>query len=52
MEPPRNHEPTEQEWRILARQASEEKDSYKMLDLIQQVIEKYDEEKQQLRRIA
>ena len=37
------HEPTEVEWRELARQASTEKDPEKMLDLIQQVIEKYDE---------
>jgi gamma-glutamyl:cysteine ligase YbdK (ATP-grasp superfamily) len=46
------HELTEPRWRELARQASAEKDHEKMLDLLQQVIEKYDEERQQMRRIA
>ena len=40
------------EWRVLARQASIEKDPEKLLDLLQQVIEKYDEAKRQARRIA
>jgi len=40
------------EWRALARQASVEKDPEKFLDLLQQVIEKYDEEKRRLRRTA
>ena len=38
-----NHEPTEQEWRELARQAIEEEDPDKALDLAQQIVEKYDE---------
>jgi hypothetical protein len=42
---PTNHEPTEQEWRKLARQASEEKDPDKLLELTQQIVQKYDEEK-------
>jgi hypothetical protein len=46
------HEPTEEEWRTLARQALKEQDPEKLLDLIQQVIEKYDEAKLRLRRIA
>jgi hypothetical protein len=46
------HEPTEPRWRELARQASAEKDHEKLLDLIQLVIEKYDEEKRRVRRIA
>ena len=40
-----DHEPTEEEWRELARQAREEKDLGKALDLAQQIVEKYDEEK-------
>jgi hypothetical protein len=39
-----NREPTVQEWRKLVRQASEEKDLDKGLDLVQQIVEKYDEE--------
>jgi hypothetical protein len=46
------HEQTEPSWRQLARPASAEKDHEKLLDLIQQVIEKYDEEKRRLRRVA
>jgi len=46
------HPQTEPRWRELARQASAEKDHEKMLDLLQQVIEKYDEERLRLRRIA
>ena len=42
----------EQDWRVLARQASTEKDPEKLLDLLQQVIETYDEAKRRLRRIA
>jgi hypothetical protein len=44
MEHQPNHEPTEEEWRTLARQASEEGDPYKLLDLAEQIVEKYDEE--------
>jgi hypothetical protein len=40
-----NHEPTHEEWRELARQAIEEEDPDKALDLAQQVVEKYEEEK-------
>ena len=46
------HPQTEPRWRELARQASAEKDHEKMLDLLQQVIEKYDEERLRMRRIA
>jgi hypothetical protein len=46
------HEPIEPRWRELARQASVEKDHEKMLDLIQQVIEKYNEERRRLRRMV
>ena len=46
------HELTEPRWRELARQASVEKDHEKMLDLIQQVIEEYNEERRRLRRIV
>jgi hypothetical protein len=42
----------EQNWRDLARQASTEADPEKLLDLLQQVIESYDEENRRLRRIA
>jgi hypothetical protein len=40
-----SHEPTEAPWRELARQASEEYDTHKLLELTRKVIEKYDEEK-------
>ena len=46
------HEPTEEEWRILARQASEERDPDKLLELTQQLVEKYDEEKQRKLRLS
>ena len=45
---PQNHEPTQEEWRELARQASEEEDPEKALDLAQQVVEKYDEQKKHI----
>jgi hypothetical protein len=35
-------DPTEEKWRALARQASEEQDSGKLVALVQQVIEAYD----------
>jgi|SRR5882724_3861221 len=38
-------EPTQEEWRELARQASEEKEPNKMIALIQQLIAKFDEGK-------
>jgi hypothetical protein len=44
MEHPTNHEPTDEEWRTLARQASEERDPNKLLDLAEQIVEKFDEE--------
>jgi hypothetical protein len=40
-----NHEPTEEEWRELARQAVKEQDPDKMIALAEQILEKYDEEK-------
>ena len=43
---PQNGEPTEKEWRELARQASEEEDSEMVIDLAQQIVEKFDEGKQ------
>jgi hypothetical protein len=52
MEHPKNHEPTEEEWRTLARQASEERDPYKLLELSQQIVEKYDEEKRRKLRLV
>ncbi len=45
---PRNHDPTQEEWRELARQASEEEDPDKALDLAQQVVEKYDQQKKNI----
>jgi len=39
-----NPEPTEQEWRELARQAREEKDQDKLASLAKQIVEKYDQE--------
>jgi hypothetical protein len=45
MKDPKNHEPTEEEWRMLARQASEEKDPEKLVALAEQIVDKYDEEK-------
>jgi hypothetical protein len=38
-------EPTEQEWRELARQAIEERDPEKMVALAEQIVEKYHAEK-------
>jgi hypothetical protein len=51
MEHPPNHEPTEEEWRTLARQAIKEGDPYKLLDLAEQIVEKYDEETRRKRSI-
>jgi hypothetical protein len=42
--------PPEQDWRDLARQASIEEDPEKLLNLLQQVIETYDEAKRRGRR--
>ena len=39
------HEPSQDEWRELAREASEERDPERLLDLSQQIVEKYEEEK-------
>ena len=41
-----HHEPPEEEWRTLARQASEEKSPEKLVELAQQIVEKFDEAKQ------
>jgi hypothetical protein len=38
-------EPTREEWRELARQASQEEDPERVIDLSKQIIEKFDEEK-------
>jgi len=38
-------EPEQEEWRELARQASEEQDSEKLVALVRRVIEAYDAEK-------
>ena len=51
-DPMARRKPIEQNWRDLARKAAEEKDPEKLLDLAQQVLEKYDEEQRRLRRIA
>jgi hypothetical protein len=40
-----NGEPTEEQWRDLARQASQERDPEKLADLAEQIIEEYDEAK-------
>ena len=40
-----SYEPTEEEWRKLARQASEEEDPDKLLNLAEQIVQKYDEAK-------
>jgi hypothetical protein len=45
-----SYEPTEEEWRGLARQVVAEKDPEKTLELAQQVIEKYDKEKRRKRQ--
>ena len=42
---PKNHEPTKEEWRELARQAVEEKDLEKILELVEQALETHAEEK-------
>ena len=42
---PKNHERTEEEWRELAREANKEEDPDKLLDLAEQIVEKYKEEK-------
>jgi hypothetical protein len=47
-----NSDPTEEKWRALARQASEEQDSEKLVALVQQVIEAYDAEKRKSPRSA
>jgi aspartate/tyrosine/aromatic aminotransferase len=52
MEHPTNHEPTDEEWRTLARQASEERDPNKLLDLAEQIVEKFDEEKRRKLRLV
>ena len=50
--PPTNPKPTQEKWRELARQASEERDPDTLVELAEQLIEKYDEEKRRkLRRI-
>ena len=40
-----HQEPTEEEWRELARQAVKEQDPRKMIALAEQIVEKYAEEK-------
>ena len=47
-----SHEPSEEEWREIARQATQEKDPEKLLALAEQIVEKYDEEKQRKNRTA
>jgi hypothetical protein len=46
---PQNHEPTQEEWRELARQASGEEDPERVIELAQQVVEKFDEESRRKR---
>ena len=46
---PQNHEPTQEEWRELARQASGEEDPERVIELAQQVVEKFDEENRRKR---
>ena len=46
-----HREPTEEEWRELARQAQEEKDPDKAIDLAQRIVEKYGEEKRRKSRL-
>jgi hypothetical protein len=41
---PQNHEPTQEEWRELSKQASEEKDPGRVIKLAQQVVEKFEEQ--------
>jgi len=48
MEQPTDHEPTEQEWRELARQALKEKDLGKIFELAKGIVEKYDDEKRRM----
>jgi hypothetical protein len=44
-----NHEATQEEWRELARQASGEEDPERVIELAQQVVEKFDEENRRKR---
>jgi hypothetical protein len=47
MEHPKKHEPTEEEWRELARLATKEEDPEKVINLARQIIQKFDEEERQ-----
>jgi hypothetical protein len=47
-----SHEPTEQEWRELARQASKEENPEKLIELTQELIEKFDEEQRRKKHIV
>ena len=44
MEHPPNHEPNEEEWRELARQATNEEDPVKLVALAEQIVEAFDAE--------
>ena len=48
MEHPTNHEPTEEEWRKLARQAAGEEDPDTLLSIVQRLLVKFDEWKSRL----
>jgi hypothetical protein len=48
MEHPTNHEPTEEEWRKLARQAAGEEDPDTQLSIVQRLLVKFDEWKSRL----
>jgi hypothetical protein len=45
MEHPKKHEPTDEEWRELARQATKEEDPQKLVALAEQIVQAFDAEK-------
>ena len=47
-----DHEPTEEEWRELARQATKEEDPEKLVALAEQIVEAFDAEKRKGARRA
>jgi hypothetical protein len=40
-----NGEPTQEQWRVLAEQASKEKDPETLIELAEEIVEQYDEAK-------
>ena len=52
MEHSTNYKPTEEQWRILARQARDENDPDKMTALAERIVEAYHKEKAKKNRTA